>query len=61
MGSYEDASGEHEQSCGVVDNRPDLYSGVYSEQSMDPMGYIQGDESPVTIQHEQHMVEHESA
>ena len=28
MGSYEDASGEHEQSCGVDDNRPDLSSSV---------------------------------
>ena len=31
MGSYEDAFGEHEQSCGVVDSSPDLYSGVYGE------------------------------
>lgn len=51
MGSYKDASEERE-SCGVVDSRPDLYSGVYDEQSVDPMGDIQDDESPVMIQHE---------
>ena len=31
MGSYEDAFGQHEQSCGVDDSRPDLYSSVYGE------------------------------
>lgn len=59
IGSYEDASKEHE-SCGVIDRRLDLCSSVYREQSVDPMGDIQDDESLMKIQHEQHMVEHES-
>lgn len=50
MGSYDDAS--EFESCRVVDNMLDLYSGVYGEQSVDPMGYIQDDESPMMIQHE---------
>lgn len=37
MGSFEDASKEH-GSCGVVDNIPDLYFGVYGEQLVDLMG-----------------------
>ena len=52
MGSYEDASKEHEQSCVVVGSGLDLYSRVYSEQSMDPTEDIQGDESIVMIKHE---------
>lgn len=60
MGSYEGASGEHEQSCVFVDSGPYKYSSVYGEQSVSPMGDIQDDESPVMIQQEQHMVEHES-
>lgn len=60
MGSYQDASREHEQSCGVVDGMPDLSSSVYGEQSGDSRGDIQDDESHVMIHHEQHMVEHES-
>jgi len=56
MGSYEDASEEHE-SCRVVDSR----TNSYDEKSVDPMGDIRDDGSPVMIQREQHMVEHESA
>lgn len=59
MASYEDIYWEHEQSCGVVEIRLDLYYSVYSEQLVDPMGDIQGDESPLMIQHEKHIVEHE--
>lgn len=60
MGSFKDASEEH-GSCGVVDSRPDLYSGVYGEQLVDPMGDTQDGVSLVMSQHERHMVEHESA
>ena len=52
MGSYGDAFGEHEQSCEVIDNRPDLYSDVYGEKWVDHMGDIQDDESPFMIQYE---------
>lgn len=52
MGSYEDSSGEHEHSCGIFVSRPNLYSNVYDEQSVDFMGDIQDDESPMMIQQE---------
>ena len=60
MGSYEDASREHEQSCGVDDTRPVSYSNVHAI-SGDSMGDVQDDELLVMIQPEQHMGEHESA
>lgn len=58
--SIEDASEEHE-SIAVVDSRPDLYSDVYGEQSVDPMGDIQDSVSPMMSHLEQHMMEHDSA
>jgi len=56
MGSYEDASREHE-SCRVIDSRPESYD----EQLVGPRRDIHDDESPVVIQREQRMVDLESA
>lgn len=61
MGSDEDASGEREQSSGVDGSRPGLHSSVQGEQSGDSSRDTLGDESLVTIQREQHMMEPESA
>ena len=61
MGSYEDASGEREQSCGVDSSRSGLHSSVQGEQSGDSTRDTLGDESLVTIQPEQPMMEPESA
>ena len=60
MGSDDDASGEREQSCRDDDSRSKC-SSVQGEQSGDSTGETLGDESLVTIQLEQHMMEHESA
>ena len=38
MGSYEDASKEHEPSCGFDDSRPELYCSMHGRQSKDSMG-----------------------
>lgn len=48
LGSYKDTSKEHEQSYGVFDSSLDTHS---CEQPVDPMRDIQGDGSPVMIQH----------
>ena len=61
MGSVEDASGELENSCRDDDNRPELCFSVQGEQSWDSTRDNLGDESLVTIQLEQHMMEPESA
>ena len=62
MGSVEDASGEREQPCrDDDDSRSELCSNVQGEQSRDSMGDTLGDESLVTIQPEQHLMEPESA
>ena len=61
MGSNADASREREQSCRDDDSGPDLSSRVQGEQSGDSTGDTLGDESLVTIQPEQHMMEPESA
>ena len=50
-----------ERSCGVDASRLELHSSVQGEQSGDSTGDTLGDESLVTIQPEQHMMEPESA
>lgn len=55
MGSYKDASEEHDSS-GVVHSKPNSYD----EKLVGLKRYIHDDESPVVIQHEKHMVDHES-
>ena len=61
MGSDDDAYGERDHSCRDGYNRPELYSSVQGEQSRDSAGDTLGEESLVTIQPEQHMVEPELA
>ena len=61
MGSYEDASREQEKPYKEDDSRPELCSSVQGEHSRVSMGETLGDESLVTIQPEQHMMEPESA
>ena len=56
MGSYEDASGEHEESCRVDDSRSVSYSSVHVVLG-DSMGDVQDDESLVMIWPEQLMVQ----
>jgi len=63
VGIDEDTFEEHEQTSDDIDISPDMQphlTEVYDEQSIDPMGVIQGDELFVVIQHEQHMAGHES-
>ena len=61
MGSMEDASGEREQSCGVDGSRSELHSSMQCEQSGDSTRDTLDDESLVTIQLEQHVMEPELA
>ena len=60
IGSVEDAFGEQEKSCRDGDSRPELHSSVQGEQSRDFAGDTLGEESLVTIQLEQQVMEPES-